>query len=248
MRTLENASIIVTGASRGIGRGIAEEFGRGGARVVVNYAKSKEAAEQLVRSLLENGARGAIAIQADVSDPDQAKMLVEETISHFGRIDGLVNNAGINIDRTLRKMSVDNWRTVIEHDLNSCFYMAKAALEYFIQQKGGTIINMSSVAGQAGNFGQSNYATAKAGIIGFTKTAALEVARYNVTVNVLCPGPTDTEMWEAVPPEAKEILLRKIPLGRVAAVQDVALAARFLFECDYMTGATISLNGGWYML
>lgn len=248
MRTLENAVVIVTGASRGIGRGIAEEFGRGGAKVVVNYLRNKEPAEQLVRSLLENGAKGAIAIQADVSDPDQAAMLVEETISHFGRIDALVNNAGINVDRTLRKMSVENWRAVIEHDLNSCFYMAKAALEYFIQQKGGTIINMSSVAGQAGNFGQSNYATAKAGIIGFTKTAALEVARYNVTVNVICPGPTDTEMWEVVPQEAKDIILKKIPLGRVATVQDVALAARFLFECDYMTGSTISLNGGWYML
>lgn len=248
MRTLENAVVVVTGASRGLGRAIAEEFGRGGANVVVNYTKSKGPAEEVVAHLLQNGAKGAVAIQADVSDPDQAAHLVEETIKHFGRIDALVNNAGINIDRTLKSMSVQDWKTVIETDLNSYFYTIKAALPYFMQQQSGAIINMSSAAGQAGNFGQANYAAAKAGILGLTKTAALELARYNVTVNALCPGPTASEMWDKVPEEVKASVVKRIPLGRPASLEDVAQAARYLYEGGaYITGQCLNLNGGYYM-
>ncbi len=248
MRTLENAVVVITGASRGIGHAIAEELGFSGAKVVVDYAHSKEPAEELVAKLVAGGAPGAVAIQADVSDPEQAARLIEETIKHFGRIDVLVNNAGINVDRSLKNMTVEAWRTVIDADLNSYFYTIKAALPFFMQQRSGTIINMSSIAGEIGNFGQSNYSAAKAGILGLTKAAALELARFNVTVNALCPGPVSTEMWDKVPPEGKEAILKKIPLGRACTPEEVARAVRYLIvDGEYMTGSTLDLNGGWLM-
>jgi acetoacetyl-CoA reductase len=248
MRTLENAVVVITGASRGLGHAIAEELGFSGAKIVVNYAHSKESAEELVAALRAGGSSDVVAIQADVSDPEQAAMLIEETIKRFGRIDVLVNNAGINIDRTLKNMSVEDWRKVVETDLSSYFYTIKAALPFFMQQRSGTIINMSSVAGEMGNFGQSNYSAAKAGILGLTKTAALELARFNVTVNALCPGPIATEMWETVPPQTKEAIVKKIPLGRVGTPQEVARAVRYLIvDGEFMTGATLDLNGGWLM-
>jgi acetoacetyl-CoA reductase len=248
MRTLENAVVVITGGSRGLGQAIAEELGFGGAKVVVDYSHSKGAAEDLVTKLKAGGSPDAIAIQADVSDPEQAARLIEETINHFGRIDALVNNAGINIDRSLKNMSVQDWDTVIKTDLSSYFYTLKAALPFFIKQRSGTIINMSSLAGEIGNFGQSNYSAAKAGILGLTKAAALELARYNVTVNALCPGPVATEMWEVVPQEAKNAIMQKIPLARPATTHEVARAVRFLIvDGEYMTGATVDVNGGWLM-
>jgi len=248
MGTLEGAVVVVTGAARGIGRAIAEELGQGGARVVVNYSRSKEAADDLVSRLLQNGSPQAVAIQADVSDPAQAARLIEETIKQFGRIDVLVNNAGINIDRSMKNLTVEDWNTVIQTDLNSYFYTVKAALPYFMQQKSGKIINISSVIGQMGNFGQSNYAAAKAGIIGFTKTAALELARSNVTVNAICPGFIATEMYEGIPEKAKEAIVARIPLGRVGTPQEVACAVRYLIlDGDYFTGETLSMNGGLYL-
>jgi acetoacetyl-CoA reductase len=247
MRTLENAVVVITGASRGLGYAIAEELGFSGAKVVVNYSHSKGTAEDLVTKL-KAGAQDAIAIQADVSDPEQAARLIVETIRQFGRIDVLVNNAGINIDRSLKNMSVEDWDTVIKTDLSSYFYTLKAALPFFIKQTGGTIINMSSLAGEIGNFGQANYSAAKAGILGLTKAAALELARYNVTVNAICPGPVSTEMWEVVPPEAKDAIMRRIPLARPGTPQEVARAVRFLIvDGEYITGATLDVNGGWLM-
>src|SRR5947199_1894319 len=248
MGTLKGAVVVITGAGRGIGRAIAEELGQEGARVVVNYSKSKEAAEDLVASLQQNGSPEAVAVQGDVSDATQAARLIEETINRFGRIDVLINNAGINIDRSLKNMSVEDWDTVIRTDLSSYFYTMKAALPFFIQQRSGTIINMSSLAGEIGNFGQSNYSAAKAGILGLSKAAALELARYNVTVNALCPGPIATDMWEVVPQEAKEAIMKKIPLGRAGTCQEVARAVRYLIvDGEFMTGATLDLNGGWLM-
>jgi len=248
MRTLQDAVVVITGASRGIGHAIAEELGFSGAKIVVDYAKSKGSAEDLVTKLRAGGSPEAIAIQADVSDPAQAARLIEETIKQFGRIDVLVNNAGINIDRSLKNMSVEDWDAVIRTDLSSYFYTMKAALPFFMQQRSGTIINMSSIAGEIGNFGQANYAAAKAGILGLTKAAALELARFNVTVNALCPGPVETEMWERVPKEAKEAVLKKIPLSRGATTQEVARAVRYLIvDGEYMTGSTLELNGGWLM-
>ena len=248
MRTLENAIVVITGASRGLGHAIAEELGFSGAKVVVDYVKSKGPAEDLVAKLLAGGSPEAVAIQADVSDPAQATRLIEETINRFGRIDVLINNAGINIDRSLKNMSVEDWDTVIRTDLSSYFYTMKAALPFFMQQRSGTIINMSSLAGEIGNFGQSNYSAAKAGILGLTKAAALELSRYNVTVNALCPGPIATDMWEVVPQEAKEAIMKKIPLGRPGTCQEVARAVRYLIvDGEYLTGTTIDLNGGWLM-
>jgi acetoacetyl-CoA reductase len=248
MRTLENSVVVITGGSRGLGYAIAEELGFSGAKIVVDYVHSKEAAEELVAKLRAGGSPDAVAIQADVADPEQAAMLIQETVKRFGRIDVLVNNAGINVDRSLKNMSVQDWRKVIETDLSSYFYTIKAVLPFFMQQRSGTIVNMSSLAGEIGNFGQSNYSAAKAGILGLTKAAALELARFNVTVNALCPGPVATEMWEVVPQEAKDAIMKKIPLGRAATPQEIARAVRFLIvDGEYMTGATLDINGGWLM-
>lgn len=248
MTTLEGAVVVVTGAGRGIGRAIAEELGRGGAKIVVNYARSKAPAEELTRQLREHGSPQALAIQADVTDAAQAARLIEETVQQLGRIDVLVNNAGITLDRTMKKMSVQDWDTVIQTDLSSCFYTVKAALPYFTEQKSGNIINISSFVGQAGNFGQANYAAAKSGIIGFTKTAALELARSNVKVNAICPGFIETEMYTAVPDNVKEAILQRIPLRRVGTPQEIARAVRYLVvDGDYITGQTLNVNGGIYM-
>ena len=250
MRTLKDSVVVITGASMGIGRAIAEELGSGGAKVVVNYFHHQEAAEEVVAYLLQHGASAAVALQADLSQADQAARLIEETLKTFDHIDVLVNNEGINIDRPLKAMSVDDWNTVIQTDLNSYFYTVKAALPTFMQQQSGTILNISSLSGQMGNYGQANYAAAKAGIIGFTKTAALELSRYNVTVNALCLGAIDTpHMWSKVSQEIKDGIAKRIPLGRFGTAEEVALAARFLIvDATYCTGTTIQINGGMYML
>ena len=248
MGILKDAVVVVTGSGRGIGRAIAEELGQGGAKVVVNYSKSKEAAEDLVATLQKSGSPEAVAIQGDVSDATQAAKLIEETISRFGRIDVLVNNAGINIDRSMKNLSTQDWDKVIQVDLNSYFYTVKAALPHFMQQKSGKIINISSVIGQMGNFGQANYAAAKAGIVGLTKTAALELARSNVTVNAICPGFIATEMFESIPEKPKEAILARIPLGRAGTPQEVARAVRYLIvDGDYITGESLNINGGLYL-
>jgi len=248
MGSLHNQVAVVTGAARGIGRAIAEELGCHGARVVVNYARSKEAAEELVEVLVRNGAQAAVATQADVSDPAQADALIAETTDRFGRIDVLVNNAGITADRAMKNLSIGDWDRVIQVDLNSCFYTVKAAIPAFMRQESGTIINISSFVGESGNFGQANYAAAKAGIVGFTKTAALELARYNVTVNAVCPGFIETEMLATVPENVRENLVKRIPLGRLGQPDEVARMVRFLVtDGDYITGQTINVNGGIYM-
>lgn len=248
MSTLKGAVVVVTGAGRGIGRAIVEELGPDGAKIVVNYSQSKEPAEELVASLHKNGSSEAVAIQADVSDPAQAAKLIEESVHHFGRIDVLVNNAGINIDRSMKNLSVEEWNKVIQVDLNSYFYTVKAAIPHFTSQASGKIINISSFVGQMGNFGQTNYSAAKAGIIGFTKTAALELARSNVTVNAICPGFIETDMFKGVPEKAKEAILKRIPLGRIGSPQDVARGVRYLIvDGDYITGQTLNINGGIYM-
>ncbi len=249
MAKLEGAVVVVTGASRGIGRAIAEELGQGGAKLVVNYAHNMKPAEELVQKLLQVGSPEAVALQADVSDPAQAARLIEQTLERFGRIDVLVNNAGINTDRTLKKLNVEDWDTVIQVDLSSYFYTVKAALDAFMRQQSGAIINISSLIGQMGSIGQANYTAAKAGIIGFTKAVALELARYHVTVNTISPGYTaETGMFQTIPDNVKESILKKIPLGRFCRPQEIARAVRYLVvDGDYITGQILSINGGIYM-
>ena len=247
MGTLKEAVVVVTGASRGLGRAIAEEVARGGAKVVVNYSRSKEPAEELVNEISENGGE-AIAVQADVSDAEQAQNLIDQAIEEYGRIDVLVNNAGINIDRTLKKLSVDDWDKVIQVDLNSAFYTVHAVLPHMTEQGGGKIINMSSFVGEAGNIGQANYSAAKAGLLGFTKTAAKELARSGITVNAICPGFIETDMVASIPEDARNKLLKTVPLGRFGQPEEIARAVCYLVEDgDYITGQSLDINGGVYI-
>ena len=247
MAELEGAVAVVTGASRGLGSAIADELGHGGAKVVINYSRSQEPAEELANHLRESGTE-AVAIQADVSDAGQAEKLVNEAIEQFGRIDILVNNAGMNRDKTLKKMEVEDWDQVIQVDLNSAFYTVHAALPHMVEQESGKIINMSSFVGEAGNIGQANYAAAKAGLLGFTKTAAQELARYGITVNAICPGFIETDMVADIPEEAQEKLLKTIPLGRFGQPEEIARAVRYLVvDGDYITGQSLDINGGVYI-
>jgi NAD(P)-dependent dehydrogenase (short-subunit alcohol dehydrogenase family) len=248
MGDLEGSVVVVTGAGRGLGRSIAEELGGGGASVVVNYANSQGPAEEVVSNLAQNGSKDSVAIKADVSDAGEAASLIEQTLEKFGRIDVLVNNAGITRDKSMKKLSTDDWDAVVQTNLNSCFYTVKAALTQFTEQGSGKIVNISSFVGQAGNFGQTNYAAAKAGIIGFTKAAARELARYNVCVNAICPGFIETDMFADVSQEVQEQIEGNIPLGRIGQPDEVARAVRYLVvDGDYITGQTLNVNGGVYI-
>jgi len=238
---------IVTGSSRGLGRAIVRELADHGCKVVINYYQSKEQAEQLLAELKDKG-QEAIAVQAGVAHPDEVQQLIDTTVKEFGGIDILVNNAGVNRDRTIRRMSVEEWREVIATDLDSVFHCTYAALPHMIERGGGRIVNMSSIVGQMGNLGQSNYAAAKAGMVGFTKSAAQELARFNITVNAMCPGFIETEMVTNLTEDVQQALIAKIPLGRFGKPEEVARLCRFLVsEGDYITGAQININGGMYL-
>jgi acetoacetyl-CoA reductase len=246
---LQGAVAVVTGASRGIGAAIAEELGRGGAKVVVNYSGSKEPAEEVAATINEVGGGGeAIVVQADVSDPEDAQRLIDETVNQFGRVDILVNNAGMNIDKPLNQMEVEDWDQVVQLDLNGVFYTTHAALPHMTEQNSGKIINISSVVGESGNIAQANYSAAKAGLHGFTKTAALELAQNNITVNAVAPGFIETAMVGEIPEEIQESILKMIPLGRFGQAEEVGKAVRYIIEDgDYMTGNILDINGGIYM-
>jgi acetoacetyl-CoA reductase len=244
---LDGRVAIVTGASRGIGRAVAQELARVGARVAVNYNQAKDMAEGLVEEIKKMGS-DAIAVRADVSRFDDCKALVEATLSAFGQVDILINNAGINRDRTIQRMSPEEWESVIATDLNSAFYMTNLVVGHMRERGYGRIINMSSIIGQSGNIGQANYAAAKAGLIAFTKSAAQELARYNVTVNAMCPGFVETDMVNALTDDIKAALLAKIPLGRFGRPEEVATFCRYLVtEGDWITGQQLNPNGGQYM-
>jgi acetoacetyl-CoA reductase len=244
---LKDKVAIVTGSSRGLGRAIAKEFADHGAKVVVNYYTSKEPAEELAAEIKQGGGE-CIVVQAGVAHPDECQRLIETTVKEFGGLDILVNNAGVNRDRTIRRMSVEEWREVLATDLDSVFYCTYAAVPHMIERGGGRIVNMASIIGQMGNLGQSNYAAAKAGIVGFSKSAAQEFARFNISVNALCPGFIETDMVMNLTDEVKEALLTKIPAGRFGKPEEVAAITRFLCtEGGYITGAQININGGMYM-
>jgi acetoacetyl-CoA reductase len=214
---------------------------------VINYFQSKEQAEQLLAELKDKG-QEAIAVQAGVAHPDDVQSMIDTTVKEFGGIDILINNAGVNRDRTIRRMSIEEWQEVIATDLSSAFYCTYSALPHMIERGGGRIVNMSSIVGQMGNLGQSNYAAAKAGMVGFTKSAAQEFARFNITVNAMCPGFIETEMVTNLTEEVQQALIAKIPLGRFGKAEEVARLCRFLVsEGDYITGAQININGGMYL-
>ncbi|WP_243385093.1 3-oxoacyl-[acyl-carrier-protein] reductase [Bacillus kexueae] len=237
---------IVTGGSRGIGAEIAKTLASHGAVVVINYNNSPDAAENVVQDIANEGGK-AVTCKANVSNLDEAKSLIAFTKERFGKIDILVNNAGITRDRTFKKMSEEDWKAVIDVNLNSVYHMTSSVINEMLDQKYGRIINISSIIGQAGGFGQTNYSAAKAGMIGFTKSLALETARKGITVNAICPGFIETEMVAAMPDEVLQKTVNKIPVGRLGQPQEIAEAVLFLAESEYITGQCLNVNGGLYM-
>jgi 3-oxoacyl-[acyl-carrier protein] reductase len=234
--SLEGKTALVTGGSRGIGRAVALELGRAGANVVVGYRSGAGEAETVASEV------GGRAVQADVSDPEQAKALVDEA----GEIDVLVNNAGTTRDGVLARMLDEDWRTVLETNLSSTFYTCRAAARGMMKRRGGAIVNVSSIVGVHGNWGQTNYAASKAGIIGFTKSLARELGSRGVRANVVAPGYVKTALTDAIPEDARETMLGNTPLGRLGDPENVAAAVRFLVsdEASFITGEVLLVDGG----
>ncbi len=246
MAELTGKACLVTGGSRGIGRAIALELGRHGASVAVGYANNKEAAEAVAAEITTSGG-DSFALGFDVGDPAAIEPAVASVVERFGKIDVLVNNAGITRDRSLAKMSPEEWDAVLQTNLTSVFHLTARVLPHMVKAGYGRIVNISSVIGIHGNFGQANYAAAKAGIIGFTKSAALELARKGVTVNAIAPGFIETEMIAAMPDEVRTAILAKIPMGRFGRPEEIAQLVAFLVTSgDYITGQAIEINGGMY--
>ncbi|MBO1512605.1 acetoacetyl-CoA reductase [Metabacillus bambusae] len=247
MTDLNNKVAIVTGGAKGIGQAITKELAKNGVKVVINYNSSKGTAEKLITDLKSEG-REVYAVQADVSDLEQSRKLVEEAVNHFGKVDILVNNAGITRDSTFKKLSEENWRKVIDVNLNSVYNTTSMALPHLLESDAGRIINISSIIGQAGGFGQTNYAAAKAGMIGYTKSLALELAKSGVTVNAICPGFIDTEMVQEIPENVREKIVAKIPSRRFGQPDEIARGVVFLCkDGEYITGQQLNINGGLYM-
>ena len=244
-RPLTDRTCLVTGSSRGIGRDIAFELARCGADVAVNYRSSEERALEVTEIIEENG-ETAVPVQADVSDPAQVERMAEEVRDELGEIDVLVNNAGITIDRTFENMTYEDWQTVINVNLTGTFNCTKAFYGDIKASEHGRLINISSVVGQQGNYGQANYATSKGGLFAFTRTLALELASHGSTANCVAPGFTETDMLEKVPERVQEKIREDIPLGRFAKTEDIVGMVRFLVgdQAEYMTGQVLGINGG----
>ena len=234
--SLEGKTALVTGASKGIGRAIASELAEAGATVVLGYRTGQEEAEQLAQEL------GGRAVQADVSSADDARRLVEEA----GDVDILVNNAGLTRDGLLARMSDDDWRTVLDTNLSSVFYTCRAVTRPMMRKRGGSIVNISSIVGVHGNWGQTNYGASKAGIIGFTKSLARELGSRSVRANVVAPGYVKTQLTDVLPEDATKAMLANTPLGRLGDPEDVARAVRFLCsdEASFITGEVLLVDGG----
>jgi len=237
---------VVTGGSRGIGATIAKVLAENGASVAIHYQTRIDDANAIVKEIEEKGGI-SVAIKSDVSNPDDVKVFMEEIKKKFGKIDILVNNAGITRDRTFRNLTNEDWNDVIDVNLNSVFYTTKEVINHMLEQKSGRIINISSIIGQSGGFGQSNYAASKAGLVGLTKSLALETAKNGITVNAICPGFIETEMVKEMPEKVKEGIISKIPMRRLGRTEDIAEAVLFLTTAEYITGQSININGGLHM-
>ena len=245
MKRLEDRVALVTGGSRGIGAAIALRLAAEGARVALNYAGNAAAAADVVARIESDGGV-AVAFQADVSDSAACAALVEAVVSRFGTLDILVNNAGITRDGLLVRMSDEDWSSVIDTNLSGAFYMTRAAGKVMMKARSGSIINISSVVGLTGNAGQVNYASAKAGLVGMTKSVARELASRGVRANVVAPGFIATDMTDALPEAARAAAAAAIALGRFGSPEDVAACVAFLASDDasYLTGQTIAVDGG----
>jgi acetoacetyl-CoA reductase len=247
MADCDGMAAIVTGGARGIGREIVLRLAEAGCRVTINCHGSVPEAEQLAGQLAASGSE-AIVAQGSIADPETGPMLVERTIERFGRLDVLVNNAGITRDTTMRKMTDEQFGEVVETNLVGTHRVTKAALEPMCAQGFGRIVSISSFVGQLGNYGQANYAATKGGLIAWTKTLAYEVARFGVTVNCVCPGFIDTDMLRGVPEHVLERLLARIPLERFGDPDEIARGVLYLVrDGDYITGTSLNINGGLYM-
>jgi 3-oxoacyl-[acyl-carrier protein] reductase len=247
--SLQDKTAIVTGAARGIGRAIALELARRGAAVIVNYCTSAEAAEEVVNVITDLGGRAA-AFQTDIADSKQAQNLINFAIETYGKIDILVNNAGITRDTLIMMMTEEDWDTVLAVNLKGAFNCSKAAVKHMIRNRYGRIINITSVAGQMGNPGQTNYSASKAGLIGLTKALAREVAARNITVNGIAAGYIDTSLWDDVPEGMRATTLKLVPAGRKGQPEEIAYAVAFLAsgQAAYITGQIIGIDGGMAMM
>lgn len=239
---------VVTGASRGIGRATALELARLGASVVVNYHSRASAAQETVAAIEASGGRAA-AFRADVSEYQQAQALIQFAIGHFGDLHILVNNAGITRDGLIATMEEDDWDRVIDTNLKSTFNCSRAAVRHMLRRRYGRIIQITSVAGQMGNAGQTNYSASKAGQIGFTKALARELAPRNITVNAVAAGYIETDIWAGVPEASRKAALSLIPLGRTGQPEEIAAAVAFLASdrAGYITGHVLTVDGGMAM-
>jgi 3-oxoacyl-[acyl-carrier protein] reductase len=242
---LDDRVCVITGSSRGIGRAIATEFGRNDARVVVNYRTSEKKANEVVDQIESDGGT-AVSVQADVTNKNQIEQMREKALEAFGSIDVLVNNAGITRDTTFATMSQDDWDQVLDIHLGGMFRCTKTFFEEIQDADDGRLINISSIIGKQGNFGQANYAAAKSGMFGFTRTLALELAQSGSTANCIAPGFVKTDMFADIDEELREQIRSDIPLGRLADPEDIAYLAKFLAstESSYVTGEVIDVNGG----
>ncbi len=246
-KSLENKVAFVTGASRGIGRAIALELAARGAIVAINCRSGVLEAQEVRNEIGQNGGTSEV-FRGDISENSGARRVVSEVFDVYGKIDILVNNAGITRDRSIRKMTDDDWNEVINTNLNSAFYCTSAAIPSMIDNEFGRIVSVASFVGQSGNFGQANYAASKGGLIAFTKVLALELARFNITANVIAPGFTATDMTNLIPADRMGMIKERIPMRRLAQTEEIAKAVAFVIcDGDYITGQQININGGIYM-
>ena len=238
---MKDKTVIVTGGAKGIGKAIAVRFAKEGANIVLNY---RSTSPEAVKNEIEAMGVKCLTVQADVSKFDEAQKLVDAAVAEFGGVDVLVNNAGITRDTLLMRMSEEDFDAVIDTNLKGCFNMMKAVTKIMVKQRSGSIINMSSVIGLAGNVGQVNYAASKAGVLGMTYSVAKELASRNITCNAIAPGMIATDMTEVLSDKTKEQILSNIPLKRFGQPEEIAEAALFLAKAKYITGQVITVDGG----